>query len=283
MNTLPTTVVETAIDSLSNSASVKMKPIYQAILNQVENKSNDNIYDCIWVAAANNHNANVRDKARCDQTGAQFTPDIWNITFYGICQKIMDRVAWSARALTVSRGKQDEIDMSIAGSTGLDYTQDQADIDYGTHAIDTTTLQNIREEVLEIYRSMSIVSAHISSQLKLPRAEPLYLFAPSTVDQQGNWSVPVKCDDWDHALAVMQDTADDLAAASKVEAVNSSAKPTYGTAQRYTITRNADTTSGPATTAQLNKLVASTNASIDAKKAAYAQANRESHNGSAPF
>jgi len=285
MSVLNSNIVEATILKIQASAkdSKSARPtIMNKIMNEMEINPDEasNVYNAIYYACIRNNDGNCDEAESCAATGATYKAEIHNLTFYGQIQHIMDQVCWSARGLALGRGEADKVDASPAGSTGLDFTQDIADVEYGK--FDTTSIQAIKNEVLEIYRHMTIVAATLTQipELKLWSVEPLSLFAPSVCDDDGNWSTPVTCNDWDHAMSCMDELADANAERKKaLQRVTTRTAPDFGTTRKYTITRKADKGSGPASKESLDRLVAKTDQSIEAKRTAYAQANRESVNG----
>lgn len=215
MNTLDTMVIETAILDIANGNSEYKSRIAKLILDEMSTKLyKKNATDCplnaIYRATLRNARYNQLESAKCKEVGVVFKPELYDIGFYSFIQGVMDKICWSARKGTMSRITVDEIEAELGLSTGIDFANEQGD----EMGIDTTTKHAIRDDVLELNRMLNAVSARLAQKLRI-NADPLYLFAPSTLVGD-EWVQEIKTNDWDEALSAMDHIADTLRANDQI-------------------------------------------------------------------
>ena len=160
----------------------------------------ENIVDAIWQTTMINAKFNRDEDIRCKSIGAIHKPELYDISFYGFIQQIMDRACWNARAGLVARIKADAQDAETSGGNGLDFAQDLED----TVGFDLSTPSGIKEQIDDIYAKLSCLSADIAAKRKLD-AEPLYMFAPTERLDSGDWVTTHKLTDWDEIVSTMND------------------------------------------------------------------------------
>lgn len=194
--------IENAISHIISGGSAYKTRLGTMILERFSAEKNpaENVIDAIWQATMINALFNQNEDIRCKSVGAIHKPEIYDISFYGFIQQIMDRACWSARAGLVARLKSDADDEENSGGNGLDFAQDLED----EVGFNLSTPSGIKEQIDDIYAKLSCVSADIAAARKLD-GEPLYMFAPSERLEDGSWQVTHKLTDWDDAVAVMND------------------------------------------------------------------------------
>ena len=206
MNNQTNFAIENAITNIIAGNSAYKSRLGTMILAQLSaDKPAENIMDAIWQATMINAKFNQDEDIKCKSIGAIHKPEIYDISFYGFIQQIMDRAAWSARAGLTARLKADLEDEKSSGGNGLDFAQDLED----EIGFDLSSPSGIKEQVDDIYAKLTCVSADIASARKLD-AEPLYMFAPSEKTEDGSWQVTHKLTDWDDVVSVMNDIVTSL-------------------------------------------------------------------------
>ena len=153
---------------------------------------------------------NQLEEDKCKEVGLEYKPELYDIGFYSFIQQVMDKVCWSARRGANDRISVDEMEEEMLGGNGIDFANDLGD----EIGIDATSKEAIRQDVLEANRRLSSVSARLSQKLCIG-ADPLFLFAPATLVND-EWVQPVKTDDWDVALATMNQISEELRANDKI-------------------------------------------------------------------
>ena len=206
-------LIATAIQAIAESNSAYKKRIADYIHQELdvslygENVS-PSIYHAIHKAACRNSRANALEAKKYQEAGATFKPELPDIAFASFVQDIQDKVCWLSRGMLMRRNTADEAEALMTQSNGLDFAQDFAQEEYN---VDATSKEEIRENVLHAHAVLTNVQAKISQDLRLQNLEPLYLFAPSSLDPDTNqWVTDIKTDDWDETVSAMQDIVDRL-------------------------------------------------------------------------
>ena len=215
MKTLDSNIVETAVLDFVDGNSEYKSNIAKLIMDEMSTKlykkeAAPSIYHAIYKASLRNARFNQLEEAKCKEVDVSYKPELYNIGFYSFIQQIQDKVCWLARRGTKARLTVDQLEEEMLGGNGIDFATNLSE-DLG---VDTDTLANVRDDVLEVNRILSNVSSAISTKLNV-NADPLYLFAPSTLVND-EWVQEVKTNDWDQALYVMDDIAEKLRADDKL-------------------------------------------------------------------
>lgn len=193
--------IENAINNIMAGNSAYKTRLGNMILDRLSaDQPAESIIDAIWQATMLNAKFNQNEDIKCKSVGAIHKPEIYDISFYGFIQTIMDRACWSARAGLAARLKADAQDEETSGGNGIDFAQDLED----EVGFDLTTPSGIKEQVDDIFAKLSCLSADIAATRKLD-AEPLYMFAPSERLEDGTWEIKHKLTDWDDVVSVMND------------------------------------------------------------------------------
>lgn len=128
----------------------------------------------------------------------------FDISFYGFVQTIMDKICWKARRLANNRITETDLD----NVNGIDFTMEAAEqigVDGSSHA-------TIADSVQQAYDELTLVSAYIGQKMgSNTDLEPLYMFAPSSPQEDGSWQLECTITDWDEALTKMNDISEQLA------------------------------------------------------------------------
>lgn len=157
----------------------------------------------LYYAALRNARFNAFETKKANEVGSVFTPDLWDISFYGFVQDVMDQVCWKARKFNGQRLSADELDDLLNSSTGLDFAVDAAE----EIGMDATTTMTIESDVNHLYSCLSNVSARLAQILKI-NSDPLHFFSPKEVLDNGTWVALYKSSSWDEAKSDMQDMTD---------------------------------------------------------------------------
>ena len=215
MNTFDNMIIETAVLDIANGQSAYKSRLAKLILDEMSKKSykkdaTDCILFAIYKATMRNARYNQLEENKCKEVGLEYKPELYDIGFYSFIQQVMDKVCWAARRGANTRISVDEMEAEMLGGNGIDFANDLGD-DIG---IDATSKEAIRQDVLEANRRLSNVSARLSQKLRIG-ADPLFLFAPTTLVND-EWVQPIKTDDWDVALATMDQISEELRANDKI-------------------------------------------------------------------
>lgn len=128
----------------------------------------------------------------------------FDISFYGFVQTIMDKICWKARRLANNRITETDLD----NVNGIDFTMEAAD----QIGIDGSNTATIADSVKQAYDELTLVSAYIGQKMgSNTDLEPLYMFAPSSPQEDGSWQLECTITDWDEALTKMNDISEQLA------------------------------------------------------------------------
>ena len=198
--------IENAISNIIAGNSAYKTRLGNLILDRLSaDQPADNIIDAIWQATMLNAKFNQDEDIRCKSIGAIHKPELYDISFYGFIQQIMDRACWNARAGLVARLKADREDDISSGGNGIDFSDDISD----EIGFDLSSPSGIKEQVDDIYAKLSCVSADIATHRKLD-GEPLYMFAPTERLDSGDWVATHKLTDWDDVVSTMNDIVTSL-------------------------------------------------------------------------
>ena len=197
--------IENAINQIADGKSQHKTRLANMILERLsaEKKPAANIIDAIWQATMLNAKFNQEEDVKCKAVGAIHKPELYDISFYGFIQQIMDRACWNARAGLVARRNADAQDEQTSGGNGLDFATDLED----QVGFDLSTPEGIRDQVNDIFDKLTLVSADIA-QARALDAEPVHMFSPSERQEDGTWVVTLKIDNWDEAVVAMNDIVD---------------------------------------------------------------------------
>ena len=210
MNTLDTQIVETALLDIANGGSAYKANIAKLVLEEMSTKhydinATDNVYQAMYKASLRNSIENDKLTAEATVNGVNYKPALYDISFYGFLQVVMDKCCWAVRRGSTSRASVKEREDELGGSNGLDWAQELGD-DIG---LDTSSLDVIESDVMEIYRKMFYTSTKMAAKLGMGRAESLALFAPTTLIE-GEWVNEIRTNDWSEALSCMDHIAETL-------------------------------------------------------------------------
>lgn len=197
--------VTNAITKISDGNSQFFSNLASLVLNEISN--GDNPYVAIKRACLRNHNQNVDDQDAAALAGLNFKAGIANISFLSLMQRIMDACCWTARSISVERTRVD-LDEAERGSIGVDNAMEAGD----EVGIDASSENTVREDIDVIYELMFDAHTFLTQHkdMKLGNAEPFWMFAPSVQDEQGNWGVPFKSNDWNEVLEHLNLTVEEL-------------------------------------------------------------------------
>lgn len=210
MKVLETNTVETAVLAIANGNSVYKSTIAKHIMDEMNTQlygedAAPTIYHALYKAALRNNRINALDAKKHNLVDVIFKPAVPDISMSSFLQTVQDKIAWAGRRALQSRITEDENEELMQNANGLDFTADQA---LEEHGIDATNVLNIHSDMMHINGMLSKVSTQINHMLRIRNADPLYLFAPSTLCPDTNtWVTPVKTNDWDEAVASMNETA----------------------------------------------------------------------------
>ena len=197
--------IETAVQNLTDASPYKAR-LANKILDQLSGKkAAPTTVDAIWQATMLNASFNEQEKITCSAVGALHKPEIYDISFHGFIQQIMNKICWNARRAANARINQDAQDAKAKGGNGTDFTTQTAE----ETGFKLSSLADIKDQVHDINAKLLSLSAEIAEVRKLD-AEPLYMFAPSERLDSGDWVVTHKLDDWDDIFTVLNDIVIEL-------------------------------------------------------------------------
>jgi len=159
-----------------------------------------NIYHAILWAGIENHNDHER---ACDVARKALRPlpkpHVYDISFCGYLQRVMDSATRAVYNLSVARDKVVVNETITLGGTGVDWAQDIAD----EVGIDASSLATLRLQIEEVYTNLNYIHLDLQSKFK-ENYDDLYMYAPSVQDDQNNWSVPFKTNDFSEACEAIE-------------------------------------------------------------------------------
>jgi hypothetical protein len=205
------------IDSaLNDFIGAGKSPYKQGIANRILDEMNDGIVqdstDCPKQAIAKAFIRNSLTNRGRDKSDINY----FDISFYGFVQTLMDKICWKARRLANNRITETDLD-SI---NGIDFTMEAAD----QIGIDGSNTATIADAVQQAYDELTLVSAFIGQKMGSNNdLEPLYMFAPSSPQDDGSWQTDCTITNWDEALTEMNNISEQLAedeAARQIEDAN---------------------------------------------------------------
>lgn len=205
------------IDSaLNDFIGAGKSPYKQGIANRILDEMNDDIVqdstDCPKQAIAKAFIRNSLTNRGRDKSDINY----FDISFYGFVQTLMDKICWKARRLANNRITETDLD-SI---NGIDFTMEAAD----QIGIDGSNTATIADAVQQAYDELTLVSAFIGQKMGSNNdLEPLYMFAPSSPQDDGSWQTDCTITNWDEALTEMNNISEQLAedeAARQIEDAN---------------------------------------------------------------
>ncbi|MGB1973350.1 MAG: hypothetical protein ACPHQD_04805 [Vibrio toranzoniae] len=205
------------IDSaLNDFIGAGKSPYKQGIANRILDEMNDGIVqdstDCPKQAIAKAFIRNSLNNRGRDKSDINY----FDISFYGFVQTLMDKICWKARRLANNRITETDLD----NINGIDFTMEAAD----QIGIDGSNTASIAEAVQQAYDELTLVSAFIGQKMGSNNdLEPLYMFAPSSPQDDGSWVTDCTITNWDEALTEMNNISEQLAedeAARQIEDAN---------------------------------------------------------------
>lgn len=205
------------IDSaLNDFIGAGKSPYKQGIANRILDEMNDGIVqdstDCPKQAIAKAFIRNSLNNRGRDKSDINY----FDISFYGFVQTLMDKICWKARRLANNRITETDLD----NINGIDFTMEAAD----QIGIDGSNTASIAEAVQQAYDELTLVSAFIGQKMGSNNdLEPLYMFAPSSPQDDGSWQTDCTITNWDEALTEMNNISEQLAedeAARQIEDAN---------------------------------------------------------------
>ena len=204
--------IEIAVQSFTNQSPYKAR-LANKMLDQLSgDHAAPTMIDAIWQATMLNAKFNQQEEENCKAVGALHKPEIYDISFHGFIQQIMNKVCWNARQAANARIEQDAEEAESSGGNGTDKT---AEVTENT-GLTLSSIADIKDQVDDIYMKLSCVSAEIADKRQLD-AEPLYMFAPSERLESGDWVVTHKLDDWDDTFATLNNIVVELNDRPKVD------------------------------------------------------------------
>jgi hypothetical protein len=209
-------IVETAILDIANGNSAYKSGMAIAVHAEMSKTRGANaatsIFHALYKASLRNAIDNGHAEEKAKEIGEAFKPRYYNISYYGFLQNVMDKICWNVRKGATKRLDVDELEQELDNANGIDFAADYAE----EQGFNAESQAMIKSEIEHVHSLLEYTAVKIAAKLRVSNAQPLYLFAPSTL-KDGEWVNEIKTDDWDEAMSYMAEIAKQLQAADALD------------------------------------------------------------------